>query len=119
MVAEALDIAQEFYVAITLDRSSGKDVFMVSSEGGMEIEEVAKTSPEKIVREAVTPGLGLLGFKGDDWQNLSGLVNRHAKLGMFQKLYTLYREMDASIVELIPWSSRNRGLSRVGCQDEF
>ena len=42
MVAEALDIAQEFYVAITLDRSSGKDVFMVSSEGGMEIEEVAR-----------------------------------------------------------------------------
>ena len=47
MVAQALDIKHEFYAAITLDRSAGVDVFMVSSEGGMEIEEVAKTSPEK------------------------------------------------------------------------
>ena len=53
MVAEALDIQQEFYAAITLDRSRGMDVFMVSSEGGMEIEEVARTSPEKIVKEVV------------------------------------------------------------------
>ena len=50
MVGEAIDIKKEYYVAITLDRSSGKDVFMVSSEGGVEIEEVAKTNPEKIVR---------------------------------------------------------------------
>ena len=79
MVAEALDIAQEFCVAITLDRSSGKDVFMVSSEGGMEIEEVAKTSPEKIVREAVTPGLGLLGFQGRRLAKSLGLEGKQAR----------------------------------------
>jgi succinyl-CoA synthetase beta subunit len=104
MIAQALDIAQEFYVAITLDRSSGKDVFMVSSEGGMEIEEVAKTSPEKIVREAVTPGLGLLGFQGRRLAKALGLTGKPARqaANLFQKLYTLYREMDASIVEINP-----------------
>ena len=104
MIAQALDIAQEFYVAITLDRSSGKDLFMVSSEGGMEIEEVAKTSPEKIVREAVTPGLGLLGFQGRRLAKALGLVGKPAReaVNLFQKLYKLYREMDASIVEINP-----------------
>ena len=104
MIAQALDIAQEFYVAITLDRASGKDLFMVSSEGGMEIEEVAKTSPEKIVREAVTPGLGLLSFQGRRLAKALGLTGQAARqaANMFQKLYKLYREMDASIVEINP-----------------
>ena len=111
MIAEALDIAEEFYVAITLDRSSGKDVFMVSSEGGMEIEEVAKTSPEKIVREKVTPGLGLLGFQGRRLAKSLGLEGKSARQAatMFQKLYTLYREMDASIVEINPLVVTDQG----------
>ena len=111
MIAEALDIAEEFYVAITLDRSSGKDVFMVSSEGGMEIEEVAKTSPEKIVREKVTPGLGLLGFQGRRLAKSLGLEGKTARqaANMFQKLYTLYREMDASIVEINPLVVTDQG----------
>ena len=49
MVGEAIDIKKEYYVAITLDRSANKDVFMVSSEGGVEIEEVAKTNPNRII----------------------------------------------------------------------
>ena len=78
MVGEAIDIKKEYYVAITLDRSSGKDVFMVSSEGGVEIEEVAKNNPEKIVREAITPGLGLLAFQA---RNLSKSLGLEGKIG--------------------------------------
>jgi succinyl-CoA synthetase beta subunit len=104
MVAQALDIAKEFYVAITLDRSSGMDVFMVSTEGGMEIEEVAKTSPEKIVKEAVRPGFGLRSFQARNLALALGLEGPAAKqaIGMFQKLYKLYRELDCSIVEVNP-----------------
>ena len=104
MVGEAIDIKKEYYVAITLDRSSGKDVFMASSEGGVEIEEVAKTNPEKIVREAITPGLGLLGFQA---RNLSKSLGLEGKIGrqagvLFQNLYTMYRELNCSIVEINP-----------------
>ena len=104
MVGEAIDIKKEYYVAITLDRSSGKDVFMVSSEGGVEIEEVAKNNPEKIVREAITPGLGLLAFQA---RNLSKSLGLEGKIGrqagtLFQNLYTLYRELNCSIVEINP-----------------
>jgi len=104
MVAQALDIKQEFYAAITLDRTKGMDVFMVSSEGGMEIEEVARTSPEKIVKEAVLPGFGLRSFQARNLVLALGLEGEAAKqaVGMFQKLYTLYRELDCSIVEINP-----------------
>ena len=104
MVGEAIDIKKEYYVAITLDRSSGKDVFMVSSEGGVEIEEVAKNNPEKIVREAITPGLGLLAFQA---RNLSKSLGLEGKIGrqagtLFQNLYAMYRELNCSIVEVNP-----------------
>jgi succinyl-CoA synthetase beta subunit len=104
MVGEAIDIKKEYYVAITLDRSSGKDVFMVSSEGGVEIEEVAKNNPEKIVREAIIPGLGLLAFQA---RNLSKSLGLEGKIGrqagtLFQNLYAMYRELNCSIVEINP-----------------
>ena len=104
MVAQALDISKEFYLAITLDRASGMDVFMVSSEGGMEIEEVAKTSPEKIVKEAIVPGFGLRPFQARNLARALGLEGQAAKqaMGIFQKLYKLYREKDCSIVEINP-----------------
>ncbi len=104
MVAQALDIAKEFYAAITLDRAKGMDVFMVSSEGGMEIEEVAKTAPEMIVKEAVVPGFGLRPFQARNLAMALGLEGQAAKqaVGMFQKLYKLYRELDCSIVEINP-----------------
>ncbi len=103
-VAEALDIKQEFYAAITLDRSRGQDVFMVSSEGGMEIEEVAKTSPEKIIKVAIVPGFGLRPFQARNLARALGLEGAAAKqaISMFQKLYELYRELDCSIVEINP-----------------
>jgi succinyl-CoA synthetase beta subunit len=111
MVAEALDIKQEFYAAITLDRSKGQDVFMVSSEGGMEIEEVAKTSPEKIVKVAITPGFGLRPFQARRLVLALGLEGAAAKqaIGLFQKLYKLYRELDCSIVEVNPLIVTDQG----------
>ena len=59
MVAEALDIASEYYFAITLDRAKGQDVIMASTEGGMEIEEVAEKTPEKIIKVWIDPTIGM------------------------------------------------------------
>ena len=89
LVTEALDIKREFYVAITLDRALGRDVFMVSSEGGMEIEEVAKNSPEKIVREVIVPGLGLRSFQARNLVSVLNLPKEAAKetMSLFAKLY--------------------------------
>ena len=104
MVGEAIDIKKEYYVAITLDRSSNKDVFMVSTEGGVEIEEVAKTNPEKIIKEAITPGHGLLGYQARNLAKSLGLEGKVARQAgtMFQKLYVMYRELNCSIVEINP-----------------
>jgi len=104
MIGQAIDIATEFYAAITLDRARGVDVFMVSSEGGMEIEEVAKTSPEKIVKESVAPGFGLRPFQARHLAMALGLEGQAFKqaVGLFQMLYKLYRELDCSIVEINP-----------------
>ena len=104
MVGEAIDIKKEYYVAITLDRSSNKDVFMVSTEGGVEIEEVAKTNPEKIIKEAITPGHDLLGYQARNLAKSLGLDGKVARQAgtMFQKLYVMYRELNCSIVEINP-----------------
>lgn len=111
MVAEALDIAQEFYAAITLDRAKGQDVFMVSSEGGMEIEEVAKTSPEKIVKEWIVPGFGLRPFQARNLAAALGLEGQAARqaVGLFQSLYKLFRGRDCSIVEINPLVVTDQG----------
>ena len=62
-VTEAFDIVKEYYAAITLDRSKGMDVFMVSSEGGVEIEKVAEETPEKITKVYIDPLLGIKSFQ--------------------------------------------------------
>jgi succinyl-CoA synthetase beta subunit len=104
MVTEAIDIAKEYYVAITLDRAKGKNVIMASTEGGVEIEEVAAHTPEKIIREWVDPAFGLrpfqarriafaLGFEGDIFKQA---------VTLFMNLYRCYEATDASIVEINP-----------------
>ena len=62
-ITEALDIKKEYYCAITLDRSQTKDVFMVSSEGGVEIEKVAEETPEKIIKVWIDPLIGMKSFQ--------------------------------------------------------
>ena len=63
LVEETLPIAKELYAGLVLDRTQHKVVFMASSEGGMDIEEVASKTPEKILKEAIEPGLGLTPFQ--------------------------------------------------------
>ena len=104
LIAAACDIASEFYAGIVLDRQLGLPVLMVSAEGGMDIEEVAASTPEKIFKVSFDPGAGLsvdearevagkLGLEG-------GLVEEMA--GLLQKLARCFLDTDASLAEINP-----------------
>lgn len=104
MVTQAIDIANELYVAITLDRSSGQNTFMVSTEGGMDIEEVAASTPEKIVKEKIDPAVGMQGYQARKLAFGLGLSGNQFKQAckILMNLYKCYVETDASIVEINP-----------------
>ncbi|EFL46164.1 succinate-CoA ligase, beta subunit [Prevotella disiens JCM 6334 = ATCC 29426] len=104
LVCAALDIASEYYVSILPDRKSKTAIFMVSREGGMDIEAVAKETPEKIAKISVDPTVGLTDAKAreiafelfDDMQYVKQAVP------LFKKLYQLFLEKDASLTEINP-----------------
>lgn len=104
LVAGAPEIKKEFYCAVLLDRATSRPLMMVSTEGGVDIEEVAEKHPEKIVKETIDPAVGMmpyqarklaaaLGLKGD-------LIASGAKLLL--GLYKTWWECDASMVEINP-----------------
>jgi succinyl-CoA synthetase beta subunit len=102
LVEGLVDIAAEFYCAITLDRSLGKYLAMVSSEGGVDIEEVARTDPKAIRRAAVDPNLGLRPYQV---RYLAGHLPEDARQGtegLLPKLYDVLLGADATLVEVNP-----------------
>ncbi len=104
LVTEAVDIAREFYVAITLDRGAAKNVIIASTEGGTDIEETAKSSPEKIVKQWIDPQIGPRDYQLRALSAIFGLDKALTKelKSIFRKLYQLYLDTDASIVEINP-----------------
>jgi succinyl-CoA synthetase beta subunit len=104
LIEETADIAQELYVSITLDRAQGKPVIMASPAGGMDIEEVAETQPEKIFRLAFDPHLGLLPFEGRAVARGLGLKGATAAKAakLVAGLVKAYLETDAALVEINP-----------------
>lgn len=103
-VTDGVDIAQEYYLGILLDRAKSKNVIMVSTEGGVEIEKVAEETPDKIIKEWVEPGMDLqpnqarrlafaLGLEGDAFKKAVKFI---------MALYKCYEETDANLVEINP-----------------
>jgi succinyl-CoA synthetase beta subunit len=105
LVEEGLPIDKEFYLGIVLDRASGRPVFMASAAGGMDIEEVAAKTPEKIFKETIDPAVGFRPFQARKLafalELPNGLISAAAKF--MQSLYTAYESMDASLVEINPF----------------
>ena len=99
-----VDIKNEFYAAITLDRSKEMDVFMVSTEGGVEIEKVASETPEKIIKIWIDPLLGIKNFQIRKLAKGIGLDGNAFKEACFTfaKMYECYQKNDASILEINP-----------------
>ncbi len=103
-LTEACEIAHEYYLAIVLDRETAQSVIIASTEGGMDIEEVAEKTPEKIIRVPISPTMGLrhhhsrrvafeLGFEGDQVKQFARILNG---------LYKMFWEKNAMLVEINP-----------------
>ena len=104
LIEQAVDIARELYLGIVVDRGAGRVTVMASSEGGMEIEEVAARSPEKILREVVDPVTGLGPYQARNLAYGLGLHGHAAKNAteMLGQLYRAFIEIDASLLEINP-----------------
>lgn len=103
-VEQGCRIARELYLGMVLDRTTSRMTLMASTEGGMEIEEVAMRSPEKIIRESIDPAIGLADFQARNIAFALGLKDKEvARAVRFMKaLYRLMVEKDASVVEINP-----------------
>lgn len=104
IVADAVDIDHEYYVGLVNDRNAKAVTLMVSAEGGVEIEEVAKNAPEKIHKISINPQTGLLDFQA---RNVAVKLFADVKLArqaatIFQKLYRIYIDTDATLAEINP-----------------
>ncbi|MFM2290536.1 MAG: hypothetical protein RIS29_349 [Bacteroidota bacterium] len=104
LVADAAEISKEFYVGFINDRNTKSVTLMASAEGGVEIEEVAKVSPEKIIKFHIDPLTGLLDFQARNiaLQLFGDIKQAQQAASILTKLYKLYVETDATIAEINP-----------------
>ncbi len=104
LVDEAADIATEIYLGIVIDRGKRRPVMMASSEGGVEIEEVARTKPERIVKIAIDPFLGLQQYQGRELAFGIGLPKDLSRdfCKIAEGLYNAFVGCDASLAEINP-----------------
>ncbi len=110
-IEDGADIQKEYYVSVITDRATQKVAFIASSEGGMDIEEVAHSQPEKIIRLFIDPLVGLTDAQGKE---LAAGIDMPADsvaqtVDVLQKLYKCYMETDASLVEINPLNRSSKG----------
>ena len=103
-IEDGSDIARELYLALLVDRASSRIAFVVSTEGGMDIEEVAAKTPEKILSFSVDPASGISGFHGRRVAFALGLEGKQVKqcVDLVNKLFKLFVEKDAEMLEINP-----------------
>lgn len=104
LVAETVDIAQEFYVAVLLDRANQQNLVMLSAEGGMEIEQVAETNPDAIVKLNVDPAWGVCDFELRQAVKQAKIPTaaQGQMVSMIKRLVKAYIESDAEMIEINP-----------------
>ncbi|MBX3643303.1 MAG: ADP-forming succinate--CoA ligase subunit beta [Rubrivivax sp.] len=104
LIEEGADIKKEYYVAALTDRATQKVAMMASSEGGMDIEEVAHATPEKIIKVFVDPAAGLTDAQAGELADGIGVpaASRAQAVDVFKKLYKTYMDTDASLAEINP-----------------
>ncbi len=110
-IEQGIDIARELYMSIVLDRSTGRNILMASTEGGMDIEEVAEHTPEKILRETIDPAIGLAGFQANRMARGLGLEGNALKNGVkfMTALSQLATDLDTDLIEINPMVVTKQG----------
>ncbi len=105
LIEETLPIERELYLGIVLDRGRGKNVFMASADGGVEIEEVAAKTPERILKEPIEPGIGLTPFQARKLAFGIGIpgASANAAAQAMMALSRAYDAVDASLAEINPF----------------
>ena len=111
LIEETLPIEKELYLGILVDRAEGKPVFMASAAGGMDIEQVAAETPEKILKQHIDPGMGLEPFQARKIAFALGLKPQQINpaVQFLTGLYRAFLETDASLVEINPFISCTDG----------
>jgi succinyl-CoA synthetase beta subunit len=110
LVERLVDIAEQFYTAITLDRTTGRYLGMVSNEGGMDIEEIARTNPDAIRRTQIDPVLGLKDFQVRYLVGHLPLEAREGTADILRRMYRIVESADATLVEINPLSLLKGGV---------
>lgn len=116
------DIANELYLSLLLDRSNHRVMFMASSEGGTNIEDVAEETPEAIVRVTVDPAIGMGAWQARDIAGRIGLSGRSVRsaVSFFQNIYRCFMEMDCDMLEINPLVETSDGkLMALDCKMSF
>ena len=110
-IEDGADIQKEYYVSVVTDRASQKVAFIASSEGGMDIEEVAHRAPEKIITEFIDPLTGLQDAQAAKIANAIGLPadSTAQAVDVFKNLYQCFMDTDASLVEINPLNRDSKG----------
>ncbi|MBU4609811.1 ADP-forming succinate--CoA ligase subunit beta [Achromobacter sp. GG226] len=110
-IEDGADIQKEYYVSVVTDRGTQKVAFIASSEGGMDIEEVAHSTPEKIITEYIDPIAGLTDEQAKKISDAIGMPadSTAQAVDIFKKLYQCYMETDASLVEINPLNRDSKG----------
>ncbi len=104
LIGEAVNIDKEYYVSYVIDRSTKSTILMLSKEGGMDIEEVARTTPEKIHKFVIDPSIGVPDYLAREaaFRLFDDIVLVRQAAVIFHKLYKLFIETDASLAEINP-----------------
>ena len=121
LVERASRIEREFYLSLIIDRVSQKVVIIASAEGGVDIEEVAAANPEKVHKEYVDPGVGLLDFQCRKIATTIGLANRAIPFTrLLKRMYRLFRDKDCQLLEINPFIVTEDGdLMAIDCKMSF
>jgi len=111
LVEQACDIKQEYYLGLVIDRATQRITVIASASGGMDIEEVASTRPELVIREAVDPAVGLMEFQCRKIAAGIGLRGKqiHEATRLMRSLYRCFRDKDALLAEINPLAEVNGG----------